>query len=57
VLPDLSFYNITLTPILRDEIIAEQKTDEGMAHIKRRKEEGDPKVDCFYEDVNLLDQG
>jgi hypothetical protein len=30
VLPDLSLYNITLTPILRDEIIAAQKNDEGM---------------------------
>jgi hypothetical protein len=34
VLPDLSLYNITLTPILRDEIIAAQKNDEGMGHIK-----------------------
>jgi hypothetical protein len=36
VLPDLSLYNITLTPILRDEIIAAQKNDEGMGHLKRR---------------------
>jgi hypothetical protein len=28
VLPDLSLFNITLTPTLRDEIIAAQKTDE-----------------------------
>jgi hypothetical protein len=35
VLPDLSFYNITLTPLLRKEIIAVQKNDEGMAHLKR----------------------
>jgi hypothetical protein len=35
VLPDLSLYNITLMPILRDEIIAAQKNDEGMAHIWR----------------------
>jgi hypothetical protein len=41
VLPDLSLYNITLTPILRDEIIAAQKNDEGMCHIKRRMQEGD----------------
>jgi hypothetical protein len=33
VLPDLSLYNITLTLILRDEIIAAQKKDEGMTHI------------------------
>jgi hypothetical protein len=36
VLPDLSLFNTTLTPILRDEIIASQKNDEGMAHIKTR---------------------
>jgi hypothetical protein len=51
VLPDLSLYNITLTPILRDEIIAAQKNDEGMGHIKRRMQEGDPKVACFHEDA------
>jgi hypothetical protein len=43
--------NITLTPTLRDEIIAAQKNDEGMGHIKRRMQEGDPKVPCFHEDV------
>jgi hypothetical protein len=36
VLPDLSLFNITLTPTLRGEIMAAQKNDEGMAHIKRR---------------------
>jgi hypothetical protein len=36
VLPDLSLYNITLTPILWEEIIAVQKNVEGMAHIRRR---------------------
>jgi hypothetical protein len=51
VLLDLSLFNITLTPILRDEIIASQKNDEGMAHIKRRMQEGDSKVACFHEDV------
>jgi hypothetical protein len=50
-LPDLSLYNITLTPIVRDEIIVAQKNDEGMSHIKRRMQEGDPKVACFHEDV------
>jgi hypothetical protein len=44
-------FNITLTPILRDEIITAQKNDESMAHIKRRMEEGDPKVACFRDDV------
>jgi hypothetical protein len=43
--------NITLAPILREEIISAQKNDEGMAHIRRRMQEGDPKVDCFCEDA------
>jgi hypothetical protein len=47
VLPDLSLFNITLTPTLRDEIIAAQKNDEGMGHIKRRMQEDDPKVASF----------
>jgi hypothetical protein len=51
VLPNLSLFNITLTPTSRDEIIATQKNDEGMDHIKRRMQEGDPKVACFCEDV------
>jgi hypothetical protein len=51
VLPDLSLFNITLTPTLRGEIIAAQKNDAGKAHIKRRIQEGDPKVVCFHEDV------
>jgi hypothetical protein len=51
VLPNLSLFNITLTPTLRAEIKAAQKDDEGMSHIKRRKREGDPKVACFREDA------
>jgi hypothetical protein len=51
VLLDLSLFNITLTPTLRGEIIAAQKNDVGMAHIKRRIHEGDPKVACFREDA------
>jgi hypothetical protein len=51
VLPNLSLFNLTLTPTLRAEIIAAQKDDEGMGHIKRRILEGDPKVACFHEDV------
>jgi hypothetical protein len=51
VLPDLSLYNITLTPILREDIIVAQKNDEGMAHLRRRLSEGNPKVNCFHEDV------
>jgi hypothetical protein len=51
VLPGLSLFNIILMPTLRDEIIAAQKNDEGMGHIKRRMQEGDPKVACFSEDA------
>jgi hypothetical protein len=51
VLPDLSLFNITLTPILRDEIITAKRNDEGMAHIRRRMQEGDPRVNCFHEDT------
>jgi hypothetical protein len=51
VLPNLSLFNITLMPTLRAEIIAAQKDDEGMGHIKKRMLEGDPKVTCFREDA------
>jgi hypothetical protein len=51
VLTNLSLFNITLTPTLRDEIITAQKNDEGMDHIKRRMKEGDPKVAFFHEDA------
>jgi hypothetical protein len=36
VLPDLSLFNITLMPTLRAKIIATQKTDESMSHVKKR---------------------
>jgi hypothetical protein len=36
VLLDLSLFNITLTPTLRSEIIAAQRHDKSMRHIKRR---------------------
>jgi hypothetical protein len=36
VLPNLSWFNITLTPTLKAEIVAAQKDDEGMGHIRRR---------------------
>jgi hypothetical protein len=36
VLTDLSLYNITLTPTLKEGIIAAQKNDDGMAHLRRR---------------------
>jgi hypothetical protein len=51
VLPNLSLFNITLTPTLRDEIITAKKNDEGMGHIKRRIREGDLSVTCFHEDA------
>jgi hypothetical protein len=51
VLPNLSLFNITLTPTLRAEIIPAQKDDEGMGHIKRRMWEGDPKVTYFFKDA------
>jgi hypothetical protein len=51
VLSDLSLFNITLTPALKGEIIAAQKNDEGMGHIKRRMRGGDPKVAYFHEDA------
>jgi hypothetical protein len=51
LLPNLSLFNITLTPTLKAEIIAFQKDDEGMGHIRRRMQEGDPKIACFHEDA------
>jgi hypothetical protein len=36
---------------LREEIIVAQKNDKGMAYLRRRLSEGDPKVNCFHEDV------
>jgi hypothetical protein len=47
VLPNLSLFNITLTPTLRGEIIATQKNGEGMSHIRKKIKEGDPKVAYF----------
>jgi hypothetical protein len=51
VLPDLSVFNITLTPTVSSEIIAAQKRDKGMKHIKRRIRESNPNVACFREDA------
>jgi hypothetical protein len=51
MLPKLLLYNTSITPILRNEIIAAQKNDESMGHIKRRMQEGDPKVACFHKDA------
>jgi hypothetical protein len=35
VLPNLSLFNITLMPTLKADIVAAQKDDEGVGHIKR----------------------
>jgi hypothetical protein len=48
--PNTALYNVTLTQILRGEIIVAQGNDEGVTHIKRRLTEGDPKVYCFHVD-------
>jgi hypothetical protein len=48
--PDMAQYNVILNPMLGGEIIAAQSSDEGLAHIKRRLTEGDPKVDYFRVD-------
>jgi hypothetical protein len=51
VLPDFPLFNITLTPPLKSKIIAAKKNDEGMGHLKRGMQEGDPKVAYFREDA------
>jgi hypothetical protein len=48
--PDVALYNVTLTPLLRGEIIATKKRDVGVSHIKRRLIEGEPKVNCPHVD-------
>jgi hypothetical protein len=40
-------YNVTLTLVLKGEIIAAQSIDTGVTHIKRRLTEGGPKVNYF----------
>jgi hypothetical protein len=50
VSPIMAQYNVTLTLVLKGEIIAAQSIDTGVAHIKRRLTEGDPKVNCFHVD-------
>jgi hypothetical protein len=50
ITPIMAQYNVTLTPVLRGEIIAAQSSDEGVTHIKRRLTEGDPKVNYFRVD-------
>jgi hypothetical protein len=48
--PDMAQYNVTLTPMLRGEIIIAQSSDEGVTHIKRRLVESDLKVNYFRVD-------
>jgi hypothetical protein len=48
--PNMAQYNVTLTPMLRGEIIAAQSSDDGVMHIKKRLVKGDPKVDYFCVD-------
>jgi hypothetical protein len=50
VSPIMAQYSVTLTLMLRGEIIAAQSIDTGVAHIKRRLTEGDPKVNYFCVD-------
>jgi hypothetical protein len=47
VSPIMAQYNVTITSVLRGEIIAAQRIDTGVAHIKRRLTKGDPKVNYF----------
>jgi hypothetical protein len=51
VLPESSVYNITLTLTLRSEIVAARGRDNGIKHIIRKIQEGDPKVAYFHEDT------
>jgi hypothetical protein len=48
--PNMAKYNVTITSMLKGEIIIAQSSDEGVTHIKRRLIKGDPKVDCFRVD-------
>jgi hypothetical protein len=50
ITPIMAQYNVTLTPVLRGEIIAARSIDARVAHIKRRLTEGDPKVNYFLVD-------
>ena len=42
--------NITITPTLRDQIVAAQKNDVGMDKIRQRLGGNDPQVQCFHQD-------
>jgi hypothetical protein len=51
--PDVVLYNVTLTSSLRGKIIAAQKQDVVVSHIKRMLTKGDPKVSYFH----VVDEG
>ena len=42
--------NVTLTPTLRDQIVAAQKNDVAMDKIRQRLGESDPQAQCFHQD-------
>jgi hypothetical protein len=50
IIPIMALNNVILTLVLREEIIAAQSGDTGVAHIKRRLTEGDAKVNYFCMD-------
>jgi hypothetical protein len=50
VSPIMAQYNVTITLVLRGEIIAAQSIDTRVTHIKRRLTKGDPKFNCFHVD-------
>jgi len=50
IVPEGTLANITLTPTLRDQIVAAQKNNTGMEKIRQRLMENDPKAACFHQD-------
>ena len=50
IVSDGTLANITLTPTLRDRIVAAQKNSAGTEKIRQRLRENDPKTACFHQD-------
>jgi hypothetical protein len=50
IVPHDTLTNIALIPTIKEEVIAVQKTNVGMGHIRRRLMLG--KVKCFHEDAD-----
>jgi hypothetical protein len=50
VVPQGRLNNIALIPIIKEDIIAAQRTDVGMGHLRRRLELRE--AQCFRQDVN-----